>query len=232
MKPTIGHSYDSDYYSSHYGRIAQDPRYYDLISHFWRYVLFVRPNLDINSTVLDYGSGIGQVSAALPNVTLSDPSTYALEFAKNRGKTVVASLDEIPRNHFDVVLSSHALEHSSNPADDLMRFKQYAKATTGKLVLLIPSEFDMYRHTKPTITPRLQPDMHDQHFQAWTFQTITNLLAFCGWRAIHQEKVFGPFMLNALGKRFPKETAVKHAYRLGRLKKHYPSLLTVAELAV
>jgi len=138
----------------------------------------------------------------------------------------------IPRNAFDIVLSSHALEHSSNPSDDLMRFKQYAKETTGKLVLLIPSEFDMYRATKPTMIPRLQPDMHDQHFQAWTFQTITNLLAFCGWRAIRQEKVYGPFMLGALGKQFSTATAVKLAYRLGRFKKHYPSLLTIAGLAV
>lgn len=232
MQDKIGRSYNSDYYASHYGRIAQDPNYYELISCFWKYVLFDRQQLDANSAVLDYGSGIGQVSAALPNVTLSDPSTYAVEFAKARGKTVVSSLDKIPRNFFDIVLSSHALEHSSNPSDDLTRFKQYAKETTGKLVLLIPSEFDMYRATKPTMTPRLQPDMHDQHFQAWTFQTITNLLAFCGWRAIRQEKVYGPFMLNALARQFSTATAVKLAHRLGRFRKHYPSLLTVADLAI
>ncbi|MEQ1850963.1 MAG: methyltransferase domain-containing protein [Chthoniobacteraceae bacterium] len=232
IKTSIGHSYESDYYGTHYGRIVQDPKYYDLISHYWKYGLFSRNNLDTSSRILDYGSGIGQVSAALPNVMLSDPSAFALEFAKSRGKTIITSLDKIPHDFFDIILSSHALEHSPNPADDLIRFKQYAKAPTGKLVLLIPSEYDMYRATKPTTIPRLTPDLHDQHFQCWTFQTITNLLAYCGWRAVHQEKIYGSFLLNALGKRFSTDTAVKLSYRLGRMKKHYPSLLTIADLKV
>jgi len=230
MNPDIGNSYGDNYYASHYGRIIDDPNYYDLMSEYWKYVLFSRTKVDCTGKVLDYGSGIGQVSDALPNVLLSDPSAYAIEFARRRGKAIVTSLDQIPRDAFDIVLSSHALEHSPNPADDLTRFTQYVKKPTGKLVLLIPSEFEMYRATKPLQNPRLEPDLHDQHFQCWTFQTITNLLAYCGWRSIYQEKVYGPYLLNTLSKIVSVSTAVRLSRRLGRFKKRYASLLTVAEL--
>ena len=92
MEAKLGSAYDSEYYYSHYGRIARDLDYYELISHFWRYVLFERNGLDVNASVLDYGSGIGQVTAALPNVSLSDPSVFAIDFAKQRGKSVISSL--------------------------------------------------------------------------------------------------------------------------------------------
>lgn len=211
--------YDKNYYLSSYKRILEDPNYYELLSLYWKEAIFYRNALDPNLSVLDYGCGLGQVSASLSNATLFDSSEFAVNFLSQRGKNALHRSEDIPKNHFDFLLSSHSLEHSPTPADDLRNFHQYLKSE-GKLILILPVEVDL--------KPSLNPDSN-QHLQCWTFQTITNLLFYCDWRPVHQTLVYGSFLLNTLGSIFSSHQSVKIAYWLSFLKKNYPSILTIAE---
>jgi len=222
----IGDKYDEDYFQSHYAA-QMDEGFFRLMSLYWKYTLFTRNNLNAESKILDYGGGLGQVSAALPNVTIYDPSSFAERYALEHGREFIRDVKKIPRKSFDIILSSHSLEHTPRPADDLKSFHEYATANCV-LLLALPAEFEMYAYTEPLEVPRLKPDLHDQHFHCWTFQTITNLLAYCGWRSIAQEKIYGPFMLRSLAKILGPHVSVSLAHRLGRYKRNFPSLVTVA----
>jgi SAM-dependent methyltransferase len=211
--------YNQDYYSSHYAQIFADKRYYEILSLYWKKIIFEQNKLDSDSSVLDFGCGLGQVSAALQNVTFFDYSDYAVNFLNQNGKKALNRVESIPKNYFDFLLSSHSLEHSPTPAEDLKNFHRYLKPG-GQLILILPVEVDL--------KPSLKPDSN-QHFQCWTFQTITNLLVYCGWRPVHQDLIYGPFLLKTLGSIVSQHQAVKIAYRLSNLKKNYPSLLTIAE---
>jgi hypothetical protein len=89
----------------------------------------------------------------------------------------------------------------------------------GRLVLVLPVEV--------ALRPALQSDWN-LHLHAWTFQTITNLLVSTGWTPLSQSYVYGPFMLRTLGRRMSASLAVPMAYRLGRLVRANPSMLTIA----
>jgi SAM-dependent methyltransferase len=213
--------YTESYYSERYGGVYSDPAYYELLAAFWRQAIFPGSGISVDAKLLDYGCGLGQVTAALPNVTYFDVSDFAVEFLRKRGRTVVANTDEIPKRAFDVLLSSHSLEHSLRPVDDLIAFRDYLN-DDGRLLLILPIEQELDR--------TLEPDLN-QHFHCWTFQTITNLLRKAGWKPEYQRKLYGPFMLRTLAKALPRSTAVKTAVRLGKLKRWFPSMMIVSRVA-
>jgi len=215
--PTTDH-YDPAYFDSHYRHLLRDDHQQRLLAAYWREALFVRHGLDPNQTVLDYGCGLGAVSGALPNATLYDVSAFVLDRLEQQGRRVVRSPDALPRGAFDAILSSHSLEHVLEPAMLLRSFRELVHVG-GRLVLVLPIE--------RRVSPALSVD-HDRHLYCWTSQTITNLLHECGWQTERQSVLYAPFMLRTLGARLPERTAVQLALRLGRLRRNYPSLLTVA----
>ena len=217
--PTPQEVYDEQYYRSHYPFLFDDPAYYALTGAFWREAIFVRNGLDPDARVLDFGCGLGQVSAGLPNATLFDYSQFAVQWLRRQGRRVVGRAEDIPRGHFDALLSSHSLEHSPAPRDDLRGFHDYVRPG-GTLVLILPVEVRL----EPSTTPD-----DNQHFYAWTFQTLTNLLLSTGWRPLRQAMLYGPSGLRTLAARFGKERGVSLALRVGRFRGHYPSMLTIAE---
>jgi SAM-dependent methyltransferase len=217
---TVSH-YDEAYYGGHYGPVLNSEKNCRLLSLYWRDVLFVRNGLSTHGKVLDYGCGLGQVSATLPDTVCFDVSSFALSELRKRGRIVIESRDEIPHRAFDYLLSSHSLEHSPTPYQDLQEFRLYVRQE-GRLVLVLPIETNM--------RPALQADWN-QHLQVWTFQTITNLLLATGWVPLCQSIVYGPFLLRTLGRWLPEEWAVQGAFRFGLLRRGCPSMLTIARLS-
>ena len=211
--------YNKDYYASHYAQLLQSERYYTLLSRYWRKTIFEANGIDTNALVLDYGCGLGQVSAALPHVVCFDHSVTARDYLHAKKLTVIDSKEKIPEQCFDVILTSHSLEHSPSPAEDLSAFSRYLKPK-GRVVVVLPVEI----HYQPT----LQPD-DNQHFYCWTFQTITNLLLHSGFAPIAQKLIYGPFLLGTLGKKLSPDLAVDIAVILGKIRKHYRSMLIIAE---
>jgi SAM-dependent methyltransferase len=218
--PVASH-YDVEYYQGHFKGILEDDQSYKLLSLYWRDVLFERNGLDVHARVLDYGSGIGQVSAALSNSVCFDISSAAIAELKKRGRAVIERCEDIPRGEFDYLLSSHSLEHSTAPFEELVQFRKYM-CPTGKLVLVLPIE--------RSFKPALKPDW-DQHLQCWTFQSLTNLLIATGWTPISQSIVYGPYFLRTAGRSFSAPIAVAAARFFGRIRRGFPSMLTIARLS-
>ncbi len=213
--------YDAEYYQGHFGAVLEDDLNYHLLSLYWRYALFELHQLDVGARVLDYGSGIGQVSAALGDSVCFDISPIAISELKKRGRAVIERREDIPPATFDCLLSSHSLEHSTSPFEDLKEFRTYMRPA-GQLVLVLPIE----RNFKPA----LKPDW-DRHLQCWTFQSVTNLLVATGWTPVAQSIVYGPYFLRTAGRRFPDRWAVRAARLFGRIRRGFPSMLTIARLS-
>ena len=213
--------YDEQYYLGQYGAVINDPLNYKLLSLYWRDVFFVRNGLDTNGKVLDFGSGVGQVSAALPNSVCFDFNTFALSELRKRGRPLIEVRENIPHGVFDYVLSSHSLEHSPTPYRDLQEFRHYLRSG-GRLVLVLPIESQG--------RPVLKPDWN-QHLQGWTFQNITNLLIAAGWSPLSQAVIHSPYFLRTLGRRVSPALAIRGAYILGRLRRAVASMLTIAKIS-
>jgi SAM-dependent methyltransferase len=212
--------YDQHYYQTHYPRIWHEPDYYNCQARYWRHAIFERNGINTDLNVLDYGSGLGQVSAALQRRACFDVSPEARQFMRAKGTRVFDRPEDIPHAEFDAVLCSHTLEHHAEPLQSLTAFLDFVKPG-GMLLLALPREINM--------ATALQPDS-DRHFYAWTFQTITNLLRHAGWLPFHQSMVHGSFLLRTLGVRLrlPLDPAIRVSGALGRLRNVYPTMLTLA----
>jgi SAM-dependent methyltransferase len=210
--------YDATYFESHYGRFLPEDAYYQLKALFWRKAITELWPLHEPVTILDYGSGLGQVTAAFSDCHCYDLAEFSRSFLLARGRTVYAHFNEIPKKHFDVILSSHSLEHTADPYEQLQRFASYAKER-GTIILILPIERDKRRH--------LNVD-NNNHLFAWTFQTITNLLIAAGWEPCFQHLICDSFFLKRLGRFLKTDLAVIWGLRLGKWFRSYPAMFIVA----
>jgi SAM-dependent methyltransferase len=202
--------YEKNYYEGVYGYLY-NPDYYQKVARFWKYNLFDSNGYSLNEPILDYGSGLGQITAAM-QAHCYDPSTYANDFMQRKGITTIA-YSAIQSASYQYLLSSHSLEHSLTPIEDLRRFHHILKPA-GLLFLLLPIEPVPGKPTK-------QQDIH-RHFSVWNFQAITNLLIEAGFEIEAQKKVNGPWGLNNISSMVIVQT-------LGRWKNNFPSILTIAK---
>lgn len=84
--------YDQNYYKSHYGFLLTDKDYYQILSTYWKYVIFEKLGFAPEAPelpTLDYGCGLGQVTASLKNVTFFDPSDFAVDFLRRQGRNAI-----------------------------------------------------------------------------------------------------------------------------------------------
>lgn len=210
--------YDAAYYDSHYGRIHYDADYYRVRSKFWRHALFEAFNVPTNGLCLDFGCGLGVVSAALDQVETYDFSPFARDFVKKKGGTVYEEPADISNDRFDLILSSHCLEHSLTPHEDLKRFAEWAKSD-ARFVLVLPVEINLGSANRYD---------NDRHMQTWTFQTITNLLLASGWQPLQQAYIYDSFALGRLTSLFGEDKAVRLAWKLGQVRRQFKSLYIIS----
>jgi len=133
------------------------------------------PFLRAGDTVVDFGSGDGQVLAALEcgwKIGV-EVNPAARASARARGLECFADLAELADGSADVVISNHALEHVPYPvhALEMMRRKL---ADGGRLVLVLP--LDDWRTQR-----RYREDDLHRHLYAWTPQLLGNVLAEAGY---------------------------------------------------
>lgn len=138
-------------------------------------------NIDLNAKLLDFGCGLGQNILKLPNAMGYDISEFGVEFCRRKGIKATNDLDAVPDEAFDIVFSSHVLEHHPHPKTMLSDI--YSKLKSGgKFILVIPHE----RHGKA----KFQFDLN-QHLYVWNFQAINNLLLMSGFKILENKYVRG-----------------------------------------
>ena len=138
-------------------------------------------SVDKNSRILDFGCGLGQNIFYLPNAAGYDISKFGIEFCRKKGINATTQLEDLPNEGFDVVFSSHVLEHHPHPMT--MLEEMYSKLKKGqKMVLVIPHE----RHGRAQFKYDL-----NQHLYTWNFQAINNLLITVGFEILENRYVRG-----------------------------------------
>ena len=216
---TLTQHYDKEYYAGHYGTFLEDPRYVEAIAHFYKRTIFDGLGLGPADKILDFGSGPGQLTLAV-NADCYDPSDYIQAYLRQQKRVLHTNVSEIPQGAYRAVFSSHSLEHCINPAEELRGISSFLQAD-GLLILVLPKEVVP---GKPTTSVD-----DNRHFYAWNFQLLTNLLSATGFQVVRQRVFHAPYGLRTMAKRFPMETAVAWACRLGQLLQNFPSLLTIAK---
>lgn len=163
--------YDSDYHGQRHAALIGDDALFTARASVEKWLYF----RDVASTarVLDFGCGIGQSIALLPQACGWDVSKQSREISRSRGITVYEELTDIPRDSFDVVFSRHTLEHVPDPLHYLEDARRFAKPH-GRLRLVLPGR------ERPTVTTCV--DTVNLHLYCWTPQTIVNLLHVAGWK--------------------------------------------------
>lgn len=147
------------------------------LSAIWnrRYFSFyIKPS----DMILDFGCGGANLLAMLPGHGKFgvEINPAARAYAAALGLQVFAALDEAPAGPYDVILSSHALEHVPNPLT-LLEELAGMLAADGVFILLLP--LDDWR--APAHRVYKQDDIH-HHLYNWTPQNLGNLLSEAGFQ--------------------------------------------------
>lgn len=132
--------------------------------------------VDAGDTVLDFGCGGGFTLVALRCARRLgiDPNEAALKVARANGIETFQSTAMVSPASVDVVITNHALEHTTRPLDELLSMRSVLKPT-GRLVVVLP--IDDWRTQQ-----RYLPSDISHHLYAWTPQLLGNLLSDAGFR--------------------------------------------------
>ncbi len=169
--------YEEDYHSFVHNYLIYNPKYYNARARLALKRYF--SDVPEDYKILEFGCGLGQNIYLLPNAVGYDISKFALGFSKNKGVNTIEDLKDV--NNFDVVFSSHVLEHVENPCETINIMKSKLKKN-GKLILILPVE----KHEKV----KFRLDKH-QHLYCWNFKSINNLLIKSGFKIVENKYLHG-----------------------------------------
>jgi SAM-dependent methyltransferase len=135
----------------------------------------IRPYVGGRETVVDFGCGAGGILLGLgvPEPIGIEVNEAGRRVAASRGLRVVASAAELPDATADMVISNHALEHTTAPLEELRELARILKPD-GVLALWLP--IDDWRAQR-----RPDPAEPNHHLYTWTPQLIHNLLSEAGF---------------------------------------------------
>jgi len=161
--------YDNQYHTKVLGVMMSDDEYFWARAEASARFYFTED--EGHKRIFEYGCGIGQGIAALPNAKGWDISTEARDCCKRRGVQVYDTIDEVPTESWDIVFCRHVLEHVDNPLGVIRKIRELLVAD-GELYLVVPKE----GHYRPPIEFDI-----NRHLYCWNFRTINNLLFYAGF---------------------------------------------------
>lgn len=134
--------------------------------------------------ILELGYGDGLVTAALAQsgckMTLIEGAKTLVDIASNKHPNIncIETLfeDFVPENRFDVILSSHVLEHVDNP-QALLKLMATWLTDTGKIVVVVPNRNSLHRQL--AVVMGLQP----------TLDTLSNRDLLVGHQRVYSLKI-------------------------------------------
>jgi len=169
----------SDLISSHY-----DDQYFDWqapIGEFggWANQTKFIKYISEHSEVLDFGCGGGFL---LRNLKCAkkvgvEVNPAAAATAKKNGLEMFRSVDKIPDDYVDVIISDNALEHTLQPLQELKSLYKKLK-TGGKIIFVVPCESISYSYKSNDI---------NHHLYSWSPMCIGNLFTEAGFSVIESK---------------------------------------------
>ena len=132
-------------------------------------------------SVIDFGCGGGYL---LKNLSCSkkigiDANKTAQEAAKENELKVYSSIEKIPDNFADVVISNHVLEHVLCPFESLILLRKKVKVG-GKLIFVVPHQTPRERFRETDI---------NQHLYNWNPLTLGNLFKMAGYNIVKVDTI-------------------------------------------
>lgn len=145
---------------------------------------FFQPYISDSDKVLDFGCGGGFLLKKLTAAQKKgiEINATARFFAKSIEIETVADIQEVDDNWADVIISSHALEHTLRPYDILCSLK--AKLREGGTVVFIVPHETKYRYNKKD---------ENMHLYTWSEQCIGNLFTIAGYDVIESKELVHRF---------------------------------------
>lgn len=176
---TIQNHYGADYFNNYqkeYGEFGGRANKFMFEKH-----------ISPHDAVLDFGCGGGFL---LQNLTCAEKigveiNPVAREYCSIvNGITCYESLEFVPDESLDVIISSHCLEHTMNPYELISILFKKLK-TGGKIVIVVPLE--NYHH-------KWVPHNVDNHLYSFSPMNLGNILQGIGFSAIKTEVVLHKWM--------------------------------------
>ena len=169
--------YENEYHGFVHNHLISNSEYYNIKAKLALDRYF--DNISREIKILEFGCGLGQNIYLLNEAIGYDISEFALNFCKDKNVNVIDNLDNV--DDFDVVFSSHVLEHVENPSETLKIMRDKLRIG-GKLILILPTE----KQEKV----KIKLDEH-QHLYCWNFKSINNLLIKNGFSIIENKFLRG-----------------------------------------
>lgn len=164
--------------------------------------------------IFEYGCGIGQGIALLPNAGGWDISREARDACRRRQLKIYDHFEDVPRKSWDIIFCRHVLEHVTEPLTVLRTVRDLlVDDGSGELYLILPKE-RYYRSA-------FEPDLN-QHLYCWNFRTINNLLHRAGFVPYRNyvKYIIGYRKLLPVKRLFGKDCYYYMARLLGWLKRN------------
>jgi len=169
----------SDKVSNHYNE-----EYFDWQSSMgefgaWASQSMFTQYISSDSKLLDFGCGGGfllkQLVASKKVGVEINPS--AADVARKNGVEVYTSVEKVPDNYVDVVISNNALEHTPHPLEELKALHKKL-VPGGKIIFVVPCESISYKY---------EPNDINYHLYSWSPMCIGNLFTEAGFSVIESK---------------------------------------------
>ncbi len=164
--------YDSEYYKWQSGIGA-----FGGVANIFKFNNYIKQN----DTVIDFGCGGGYL---LQNIECScrigiEINENARKQAVLNGVTVYETIENVPNNIADVIISNHALEHTVSPYESLALLYNKLKPN-GLVIFVVPHQDTREEYN---------PDDINKHLYTWNQLTLGNLFTIVGYNVLKVETI-------------------------------------------
>ena len=169
----VNQIYDKGYHTARHKHLLYDDTYFWARAEASARLYF--SDDEQRKRIFEYGCGIGQGIARLPNAKGWDISSEAREACRERKIIVYECMEDVPKKSWDIIFCRHTLEHLEEPLEHLKSMKDLI-AEAGEIYLVLPKEVHNFC--------LMEPDLN-QHLYCWNFRNINNLLYRAGYQPYH-----------------------------------------------